>query len=74
MTDEFIIFFYVVKECVERLGMVGVYKVNHSGFVKDAPGFFVVKRLKGREVVGDGIAASIVQDYFGDVVEGICVF
>lgn len=54
VADDFVIFFYVVKESFEGLGIVWVDKVNHSGFVKEALGFFVVKGLKGRKVAGDG--------------------
>ena len=86
VADDFVIFFYVVKESFEGLGIVWVDKVNHSGFVKDVLGFFVVKGLKGREVGGDGVTgsveggtvcvagASIVQDDLGDVAKAAGVF
>ena len=74
VADDFVIFFYVVKESFEGLGIVWVDKVNHSGFVKEVLGFFVVKGLKGREVGGDGIATSIVQDDLGDVAKAAGVF
>ena len=75
VADDFVIFFYVIKKGIEGLGVVGVDKVNHSGFVQEKLGFFVVKGLKGREVVGQAVGiAPVVQDDLGDVAKGAGVF